>query len=292
MRDGADAPAGDLLRQRLREQRDRVEAADAALRAGDDPEALHDLRVAMRRVRTALATFRPLLDRSVTEPLRDELRHVSGELGRARDHEVVVERLEALLADEPEALVRGPVAERLASLTRTARSEGGAEVEATLAGTRYAAALTLLGVVADDPPLTDAATRPGRRFAKRRLAREVARVVERSDAAVALGGEHARGEALHDARKAAKRLRYAAEAMTPALPTRSRRLARRAKALQQRLGDHHDALVTRDVLLATTAEADAAGEPSFTYGRWHALEGVRAADLEAQARDEVDRLRG
>ena len=54
---------------------------------------MHKMRVGTRRLRSALATFRPLLDRAVTDPIRDELKWIAGELGGARDAEVLRERL-------------------------------------------------------------------------------------------------------------------------------------------------------------------------------------------------------
>ena len=96
--------AGSLLHQRLVEQRDALTSGEAAVRAGD-AAGLHDLRVAMRRIRSALATFRPLVDVSVTEPLRAVRRGARARLGRARDAEVVAGLTEALLDTlRPDAL--------------------------------------------------------------------------------------------------------------------------------------------------------------------------------------------
>ena len=57
---------------------------DPAVRLDAD-DAVHKMRVAVRRLRSTLATYRRLLDRDVTEPLRDELKWLGGVLGAVRD---------------------------------------------------------------------------------------------------------------------------------------------------------------------------------------------------------------
>src|SRR3954454_7487615 len=69
---------------------------DPLVRA-DVHDAVHSMRVTTRRLRSALSTFRPLLDREVTEPLREDLRWLAGALGEARDAEVLRSRLTAQL---------------------------------------------------------------------------------------------------------------------------------------------------------------------------------------------------
>src|SRR6476620_10681898 len=89
---------GSLVRQRLADQRDALRRAEARLRAGE-PMGLHDVRFAMRRIRSLLATFRPIFDASVTEPVRDELKAASGRLGQSRDAEVATDNTDRLLED-------------------------------------------------------------------------------------------------------------------------------------------------------------------------------------------------
>ena len=80
---------------------------DPGVRLGSDPEDLHQLRVATRRLRAFLRAGRPLLEPSWSEPLRDELQWLGRALGPARDRDVMVERLRedvAALDDDAEAL--------------------------------------------------------------------------------------------------------------------------------------------------------------------------------------------
>lgn len=283
-------PAGFVLAAWLAEQRDEVMRADAALHAGES-HALHDLRVAMRRVRTALATFRPLVDRTVTDPLRDELRWASGELGRARDREVVARRISRLLADEPPELVLGPVAARVKHFAFTKHLEGADQVHETIESDRYAAMLGLLDELAEAPPFRPlAVSKKARKFVRKRVHADLTRVLKRAEAAYPIADGARRGLALHEVRKAAKRLRYAAEAGRPVTGRGVRHIRTRAKRLQRLLGDHHDAMETRTALRLLAVQANSAAESSFTYGRLHGMEQARAERLEATARDVVRRL--
>jgi CHAD domain-containing protein len=76
----------------------------------------------------------------------------------------------------------------------------------------------------------------------------------------------ARDTALHEARKAAKRSRYAAEAATPALGKQARRFAKRMKAVQSALGDHHDAVTAGVAARQVSVHAHLAGEDTFSFG--------------------------
>ena len=76
-------------------------------------EGLHKARIACRRLRAALATYRPLLDREVTDPLRTEVEWLGRSLAEARDATVVRDRLRALIDAERPDVVVGPVRARL-----------------------------------------------------------------------------------------------------------------------------------------------------------------------------------
>lgn len=276
-----DDPAGDLLRHRLAEQLDALGRAEGDVRAAA-PEGIHDLRVAMRRVRSALATFRPLVDASVTEPLRSELRWAAAELGRVRDAEVVAQRVADQVAAEPAASDRvagKPVVDALQLEVAEARRV----VDDVLASRRYRTAVASLEAVVSEPPWTDAATRPARRVARARLRKEVKRLRTRLDRAFAEPDADARAPLLHDARKAAKRLRYAAEAAEPVTGRKVRRLGKAARRLQSVLGDHHDTVAARAALVALSRSRGDAGV-AFACGRLHAYETAEAVRLEKRAR--------
>src|SRR5262249_46683677 len=92
------------LRMRLRKQLHEVERHDPGTRLGRDPESLHDMRVAVRRLRAALHTGRPLLLTDTGE-LDGRLRELGAALGEVRDLDVLLQRLgdEAAALSAPDA---------------------------------------------------------------------------------------------------------------------------------------------------------------------------------------------
>ena len=149
---GHRAAAGEVLLAHVAAQVEELLGQDPRVRR-DQPDAVHKMRVATRRLRSALGTFRPLLDRERTDPLRDELRWLAGELGEVRDTEVLHERLRRLVAEQDPALVVGPVAARvdteLDARYRTAHDRVLAELESD----RYVALLDALVALLEAPPL-------------------------------------------------------------------------------------------------------------------------------------------
>ena len=82
--------------------------------------------------------------------------------------------------------------------------------------------------------------------------------------------------ALHDLRKAAKRARYAGEALATRYGTPAKAWAARMEAIQETLGAHQDTVVIRAQLRDLALAAHTDGEDTFSYGRLHALEQARA----------------
>jgi CHAD domain-containing protein len=89
--------------------------------------------------------------------------------------------------------------------------------------------------------------------------------------------------AYHEARKAAKRARYAGEAVRPALGQQARRFTKQMKRVQTVLGDHQDAVVARGVDRELGVSAHLAGENAFSYGLLYERETERADRLKKQA---------
>jgi CHAD domain-containing protein len=269
-RPGRKASGGEVVGAYVREQVAALAAQDPRVRLEQD-DAVHQMRVATRRLRSVLAAYRPLLDRTVTEPLRAELQWLGAVLGEARDAEVLHGRLRAAVDAEPDDLVLGPVAARIDDDLRGRYREAHARILEALDGERY---LTLLVA------LDGIAATGGRKTIPRRMRRTWARVRDAAAAADAAPPE-GRDLALHEVRKAAKRARYAAEAARPALGRPAKRFARRMEELQGVLGEQHDTVVAREVLRAMGAQAYLAGENGFSFGRLHAGEERRGAELEA-----------
>jgi CHAD domain-containing protein len=249
-----------------RAQRDAIRAGDGAVRR-DEPDAVHDMRVAIRRLRSTLRTFRPLWDRDRGRKVRDELKWLADELGAVRDGEVMLARLTRAVAAEPSELVMGPVAARIRQRLAGEIAEGRRNLIAALDGPRYRALLDAV-----DGTVEGAAPVKGRR-----LRRRAGRAMRRADTTLDSAG--GRDERLHQARKDYKRVRYAAEALAAADGKPAKRLARRVKKLQDVLGTHQDTVVTAGLLRSYGVRAHLDGDNAFTYGLLHARQ--REAGREA-----------
>ncbi|MGB9378579.1 MAG: CYTH and CHAD domain-containing protein, partial [Mycobacteriales bacterium] len=149
--------AGFAVLAYLREHVDALLTADAAVREDRD-DSVHKMRVATRRIRSLLATYRPLFDQSVTEPLRAELKWIGGLLGGARDVEVMHAHLIRILAELSPELTLGPVRARVdAELTAEYQAARRSLLQ-ELNGTRYFTLLDSLDALIRTPSLTPAAT--------------------------------------------------------------------------------------------------------------------------------------
>ena len=270
------SPAGEVVLAYVRGQVAAISRYDPLVRR-DEPDAVHQMRVATRRARSAMQAFGSIIDRDATRPLCAELKWLATELGAARDGEVMLARLTADLAAIPPALVVGPVQARITAHFTAELARAGQTALAALDGQRYLRLLDDLDALLADPPLTSLATRKaGKVLAK--PVRRAARRLQRALAAVP--GAENRDAAIHEARKATKRARYAAEAAVPALGRTASSQAAQAKELQQLLGDHHDSVVVRTVLLDLAGKARVAGEDTFTYGLMHQRQACQAATIE------------
>jgi CHAD domain-containing protein len=278
---GRKLPAARMLHRRLIRQVTELKLSDSLIRRRKD-EGVHRARVACRRLRSALATYRPLVDREVTDPLRDEIKWLGQTLADARDATVVRERLRAMIDAEPDDVVVGPVRSRLDKTFSERSKAGWATVDDTLSSERYLALLDSLDRLLADPPWTAKAARPAEKVLAGRVRKDWYRL-ERRMAGVAEAED--RDAELHEVRKDAKRLRYAAEAVHTVWGKDAKKLAKGAKNLTSHLGELQDTVMSRPLLLDVAAAADAAGESSVTWGVLLVREEERAAELEEQLPD-------
>jgi CHAD domain-containing protein len=252
----------------LAEQTARLKSLDPAVRQ-NEPDAVHQMRVATRRLRSTLQAFREIVPLDATEHLRDELKRLGRVLGDARDGEVLSEHLRAGLADTPTELVMGPAQARIRAHFAPQQAAARAAVLKALDSPSYFAMLDELDRLLADPPLTATAGRPAGKVLPAAVARSYRRTNRRMRRALRAAEGQARDAALHEARKAAKRARYAAEAARPASGKKARRFARRMKAVQSVLGDHQDAVNARAVARELGVHAQLAGESAFSFGLLH-----------------------
>ncbi|MGH3693992.1 MAG: CHAD domain-containing protein [Pseudonocardiaceae bacterium] len=282
-RPGSARSAGEVVLAYLGGQARRLRHYDPLVRQ-DVPDAVHQMRVAARRMRSALQAFGRVIDRKATRELTAELKWVAGELSAARDAEVMAERFTALLAQVPSELKLGPVD------TAVARSFGRRQTDArgvslaALDSDRYLALHDRIDALLAGPPLTARANRK----AKRELPRGVRRAYHRMESRMTDAQRQPAGEqrdlALHETRKAAKRLRYATEAVKSTLGKPATRLRKRLKTVQSLLGDHQDTVVSRPALRELAGQAHLEGGNGFTYGLLYAAEATRAEQAENDLR--------
>ncbi|GGR95878.1 CHAD domain-containing protein [Streptomyces nojiriensis] len=281
---GPEGTTGAHVLAYLREQRDALVAQDPAVRRGL-PDSVHQMRVASRRIRSAFKTYRKVIDRAATDPIGEELRWLAAELGVDRDQEVLLERIQTRLGELPRTLVIGPVRSRLRVWNTARRSGSRRRALAVLDSARYVALLDALDAVLDAPPLLKAAARPPEAVLPKAVLRDYARLAVRVESALSLDEGEQRDLALHDARKAAKRVRYAAESAVPVLGGPAKNLAKTGKAVQNLLGDHQDSVVARGALRGLAVQATGAGESAFTWGVLYAREEALAERRERELPD-------
>ncbi len=273
-------PAGNVLLAYLFEQVQALMEQDPRVQL-DAKDSIHKMRVATRRMRSALATYGKLLEHSNESTfLRGELKWLAGVLGEARDAEVMHERLKVMIAEEPDELVMGPVADRVDAVLGSAYREAHTKVLEALDGERYFNLIDSLEALLGAAALSKVGTKPARKVLPDLVNRDVKRLQKAIEVArnnPAGTGDH---PALHEARKDGKRLRYAAEAAALISPKKAAILIDAAHRVQKVLGDHQDSLVTRTMLRRLGAQASAEGENGFTFGRLHALEQAAALEIE------------
>src|ERR1019366_2664095 len=120
----------------------------------DEPDAVHQMRVATRRARSAPQAFGAIIDQDAPRPLCAELKWLAATLGQARDSEVMRDRLTADLAAIPPTLITGPVQARITAHFTAELAQAGKTALAALEGQRYARLLGNLDALLARPPLT------------------------------------------------------------------------------------------------------------------------------------------
>ena len=273
-------PAADVIQRRLLEQVAALRRLDPWVRH-DAAEAVHDMRVTVRRLRHAIASYRRFLDDDVAEPLRDELGWLAALLGGPRDAEVLHEVLRNLVAVEPSDLVRGPVVARIDGDVDEQYVAARAELIVGLASARYLDLVDRLVAFADEPPWTERAHKPVRKVLPQSLDRDWKRLRRRVEAIAELSAadDHAaHADLMHGVRKAAKRVRYAAEPLVPLYGEDALRNVRAHEQIQTLLGDYHDLTEAQTALVELGDRAAAAGEDAFTYGLLYARIDARVGD--------------
>jgi CHAD domain-containing protein len=254
---------------------------DAGVRLGQDAEDVHQARVATRRLRSDLRTFATVLDPVWTDELRAELKWLAGLLGAVRDADVMAEGLRDALAVDGESLRR---ARPLLRVVATTRRQARQRLLLAMRAERYTDLLERLVRAAQTPALLPEAEHPAAAVLIPGAARRWARLRK---AVKGLDAEP-RDDQLHALRIAAKRCRYAAEAVAPVAGGKAAAFAVAVARLQTTLGDFHDAVVLRDWLQKTSASLPA--EAAYVAGELGERQRQAADSIRRQWRVEWKRL--
>lgn len=207
----------------------RIREFEPSVRSGSSPEAVHQMRVALRRVRAGLSVLRPLLEQ---DGFAQELAWLAKTLGEVRDRDVLLELLREEFPDEI----------GLAVAMKVERDQAHQAARGALASTRYQELLVRSPVLARDAPMIA-------------IAPDVLRGRGRKWRAACARAESP--EDWHEARILGKKLRYALELFSPETPFAGEAADQLGK-LQDVLGSHHDLFVLRAWALARgrTLEVD------------------------------------
>jgi CHAD domain-containing protein len=261
---------GDVLVAYLTEQFAAIRTTDIAVRR-DLPDAVHQARVACRRIRSTLKVYGDAFDPEKAAVLDAELRWYAGMLGDIRDREVLLERLLARVAELPDELVLGPVVSRIQQSLISEQLQHRSALLEEMAGDRYLDLLNEIEEWQQNWPFTKLANRRAKQtipFADK-AERRLSKLLENALAEPTLDNEH-----MHGARKAGKRARYAVEAVTPILGRKDSKARRkRFEQVQELLGEYQDSIVASEFLRRIGAVAGTSpGENGFTFGLLYAAE--------------------
>ena len=272
----ASASVETLLRHDLAGGTLRLFRHEAGVRIGEDPEAVHQARVATRRIRSTLRTFSSLLEEDWTDRLRDDLKWLANLLGEVRDTDVLLERFSEHLAALPAEDAKP--GRRLLDRLTDQRDQARRRLLGGMASDKYAQLLDDLVAAAAAPALLPGADRPAAEV----MPPLVAKPWKKLRKAVRKAGDDPPDHELHQIRIRAKRARYAAEAVEPVIGKPAEDFADAIADLQGVLGDHQDAVVGEAWL--REAAASARRDAALVAGLLIAAERASAADTRASWR--------
>jgi len=276
-----------VLRARVDAQLRALLDAEPGTRSGADPEDLHRMRVAVRRLRSVLR-----LSGSAGDEVRAELKWLGGALGEVRDSDALIAHLRATVASFDEA--DRSAGDRLVGLFVVDRAGAKRRLDECLDSPRYSALLrSAARLVLTSAP---AAGEPAAGVEPVDVAAVVRKPYRKLVRAADLPAEP-RDEELHALRIAGKRLRYAAETALAAARKKQRArvksLIKATRRLQDVLGEHQDAVVAAARMRALPAEhADMAdvADVAFVAGRIAEREHARRTAAREAWREAVSKV--
>ena len=275
----------------------QAEGNASLLRRARSPEALHQARVAVRRLRAAASAFKAMLADAESAAVKVELKWFAGELDEARDLDVFIARAFPTAGEGDDLTDEGDRAlaafrERMLEAQAKAYDRALAAIESVRFSTLLldvAAWLSIGEWTRSDEPLARAAREePGADFGGRALDRLIGKVLKKGKDL-----KHLDADARHELRIRVKKLRYGAEFFLPIAgegpAKRRRRFIEALKLLQEQLGGLNDIAVAREVALKAVGRRSP--EMAFTAGQVVARQAVDEAALLKAAVDGYGKLK-
>jgi triphosphatase len=259
--------AGEVAFAILRRHFAEMRAHEPGVRLGEDPEELHDMRVATRRLRAALKLYSGVLPKRAERYERD-LRWVAGALGEVRDLDVHLQRL------SEESSRNGEDLEEVAALLRERRVEARRRMLQALDSNRYERLVATFSATlrrgrspSPTSPILEAAPElVGDRYKKVR--KSANRLSEDSPP-----------ERFHDLRKKGKRLRYALEPLQEIYGKPAKKMVKLLKKTQDDLGDHQDLIVASALMEELGVAGDRPPQAAFSMGTMYEVYGREASEI-------------
>ncbi|SEL27706.1 CYTH and CHAD domain-containing protein [Streptacidiphilus jiangxiensis] len=267
----------------LRQLTDHLTSLDPAVRL-DEEDAVHQMRVTARRLRSLLRACERLWDGHRADDLAADLRWLGHQLGAYREPEALRARLTAQARELPTDCTPGEAERKLRKFLGRRCRHAHRVLVAAMSSRRYYTLLDRLESFVADPPLA-AGQHPGSARAARILRRERRRARRRLRMALGLPPGQRRDQALHRARKAAKRTRYVAESLQPILGPEAKHQQSRHQEIHKRLGRHQDARSAEQALADLAHTGGTRPSEAFSLGVLRARQrDSSAADIEAARR--------
>lgn len=275
------SPVAHVLLAYVGEQVRVLKEEDPQVRRGT-LNSVHLMRIATRRLRSVLATYRMLLNVDTVNHLREELQWLGLILGAQRDAEVMSQRVKNMIAKEPYELTLAPASRWINEKLDADSHDAHLAVLKALNDKRYFRLHSDLEKFLASPPLTEVASQLAKKIIPNLIRKERKRL--RRAVRISQNASANREILLHEVRKSAKRLRYAAETAILAHYKQAKKLVEAAEEIQTILGEHHDCAVCCDLLLRLGEQAKKGGEGNFNCVRLVTLEKRNAANSEIQFR--------
>lgn len=274
-----DSPVASVLLAYVNKQVQSLKEQDLQVRQGVS-DSVHQMRVAIRRLRSVLVTYRTLLDGDLVDHLREELKWLGLILGAERDAEVMHQRLTKIISSEPNKVDFESATHQLDEQLVEDLHAAHKIVLETLNDNRYLRLLNDLDSLLVGPFLTGLANESTKKIVPDLIKEDWDRLRKAVRDLKEIPAD--RESALHEVRKRAKRLRYAAETAELAHYKRASKLVGAAERIQTILGDYHDSIVARDLLRRMSEQSTARGANDFSYECLVALEERNAERSESQ----------